>query len=401
LGNLRSVLDELRSEDLPGLSDAQLEEDFAVLQRAAEVFECERLRRLAELDRRRPFQRDGYLSTTSWLANRFGVSGGRAADQVRLARALMEMPETRQALADGEISCSAVRVLASAHETNPEAFAVHESMLLDAARSLSVRQLQQAVAYWQQAADSRWGLEETEWMWEQRRLHVSAILGGMVRVDGDLDPETGETLVTALRAVQDADARASDPADRRTPAQRRADALGEVCRQWLDSGSRPRVAGERPHVTVTVDLETLRGQAGALTEFDHVGPIHPETARQWACDASISRVITKGESEPLDVGRRTAVVPGSLRRAVVIRDRGCRFPGCDRPHAWCDAHHIRHWVDGGATALGNLVLLCRPHHRLVHRGGFRVKNADGEARFFRPDDTPLEGRAPPEPRLRR
>lgn len=232
-------------------------------------------------------------------------------------------------------------------------------------------------------------------MWARRRLHVSATLGGMVRVDGDLDPETGETVVTALRAVQDADARASDPADRRTPAQRRADALGEVCRQWLDSGSRPRVAGERPHVTVTVDLETLRGRAGALSEFDHVGPAHPEVARQWACDASISRVITKGESEPLDVGRRTAVVPGSIRRAVVIRDRVCRFPGCDRPHAWCDAHHVRHWADGGATALGNLVLLCRPHHRLVHRGGFRVTNADGELRFWRPDGTPLEGRAPP------
>lgn len=107
MGNLRSVLDELRSEDLPGLSDPQLEEDFAELQRAADVIEGERLRRLGELDRRRPFQRDGYLSTTSWLANRFGVSGGRAADQVRLARALSQMPATRQAIAGGEISCSA------------------------------------------------------------------------------------------------------------------------------------------------------------------------------------------------------------------------------------------------------------------------------------------------------
>ncbi|MGH2573064.1 MAG: DUF222 domain-containing protein [Actinomycetota bacterium] len=395
MGNIRSLLDELCSEDLPGLTDAQLEEDFAELQRAGEIIEGERLRRLRELDRRRPWQRDGYLSTTSWLTNRFGVSGGRAADQVRLARALAEMPATRHALAAGEISSSALRVLASARDAHPEAFSAHERTLLDAARSLSVRQLQQVVAYWQQAVDSRRALEDDDSLWQRRRLHVSQTLFGTVRVDGDLDPETGETLITALRAVQDADSRASDSEDRRTPAQRRADALGEVCRQWLDAIDRPRVAGQRPHVTVTVDMEALQGRPGVLSEFDHVGPIHPEVARQWACDASVSRVITKGQSEPLDVGRRTAVVPPPMRRAVVVRDQGCRFQGCDRPHTWCDAHHVRHWADGGATALDNLVLLCRPHHRLIHRGGFRMEKADGELRFWRPDGTPLEGRAPP------
>jgi len=145
---------------------------------------------------------------------------------------------------------------------------------------------------------------------------------------------------------------------------------------------------------VTVDLEALEGRSGARCEFDEVGPISPETARRWACDALVSRVITRGRSEPLDVGRRTAVVPAALRRAVAIRDGHCRFPSCDRPHGWCDAHHVVHWADGGPTALSNLILLCRPHHRLVHRG-FGLEMVEGRPAFFRPDGSPLEDRAPP------
>ena len=197
-----------------------------------------------------------------------------------------------------------------------------------------------------------------------------------------------------LRCVQHADVRSGDGADMRTSAQRRADALGEICRQWLDGADRPEVAGERPHVTVTVDLEALEGRSGAPCEFDDVGPISPETARRWACDASVSRVITRGRSEPLEVGRRTPVVPAALRRAVAIRDGHCRFPRCGRPHGWCDAHHVRHWADGGETAFPNLILLCRPHHRLVHHG-FGVDTVDGRPTFFRPDGSPLEDRAPP------
>jgi hypothetical protein len=108
------------------------------------------------------------------------------------------------------------------------------------------------------------------------------------------------------------------------------------------------------------------------------------------------RVVLNGRSEPLDVGRRTAVVPPAMRRAVIVRDRHCRFPGCDRPHTWCDAHHVLHWADGGATAVDNLLLLCRRHHRKVHEhGGFRLTFQDGRAVFNRPDGSVLEERAPP------
>jgi predicted restriction endonuclease len=102
------------------------------------------------------------------------------------------------------------------------------------------------------------------------------------------------------------------------------------------------------------------------------------------------RVVLSERSEPLDVGRRSKVVPPPLRRAVIVRDRRCRFPGCDRPHTWCDAHHIVHWADGGPTALSNLILLCRQHHRAIHAGRARLDMDDGLPVFRRSDGSLLE-----------
>jgi hypothetical protein len=259
----------------------------------------------------------------------------------------------------------------------------------------------------------------------RRALYASVTLMGNVRVDGDLDPESGESLLTALGAVLDAEARSRGrDADERTPAQRRADALGEICREWLERSDRPNVGGERPHLTVTVPIETLASRAelpvataraaGAArtadaagasdpqavqldgAEFDHTGPVAAATVRQLACDAAVMRVVMDGRSQPLDVGRRTPVIPPPMRRAVIVRDRTCRFPDCERPHAWCDAHHVVHRADGGPTSASNLLLLCRRHHRMMHRSGvFGVELVDGVPVFRRPDGSVLSDRAPP------
>jgi hypothetical protein len=126
----------------------------------------------------------------------------------------------------------------------------------------------------------------------------------MVRIDGELDPETGQHLISALRAVMDAEVRSVDVTTA-TPAQRRADALGEICRQWLDRPDRPTVAGVRPHVVVTLDVVTLEGRAGRRAELADAGVIAPETARRLACDAEVSRVITEAVRSPsTPVGRR-------------------------------------------------------------------------------------------------
>ncbi len=396
MSELRSAIDALQSELLAELPDAVIEEDFAELHRAMELLEVERLRRLADIERRRLFERDGNLSSASWLNARFNVAWGTARESVRVARALEDMPVTRRALEDGELSLSAARVLTTAHDLDREAFARSEAQLVEAARIHSTGALQRVAAHWRQIVEREQARDGDEALHARRRLHASPTFLGMVRGDFDLDPEGGETLLTALRAVLDAESRSRGPEDERTPAQRRADALVEICRQWLDLADRPRVAGERPHVTVTLPADALTGAAAGPSELDDVGPVSVETARRLACDASVTRVVLSGRSEPLDVGRRTPVVPPSMRRAVVVRDRRCRFPGCERPHTWCDSHHVVHWADGGPTAIQNLILLCRRHHRLVHRpGGFRLELVDGRPAFFRPDGSRLEDRGPP------
>jgi hypothetical protein len=313
---------------------------------------------------------------------------------VRLARALEEMPETSRALSEGDVSLAAAKVLAHARNADPEMFKQAEHELVDAARIHSMADLGRITAFWRQRVERERSGDPEERLRERRRLFASSTFGGMVRVDGDLDPETGECLLTALGAVLDSEARSRGKDDHRSPAQRRADAMGEICRQWLDRSDRPSVAGERPHLTVSVDAASLAGVASA--ELDHAGPGVGQTARRIACDASVLRVVMNGRSEPLDVGRRTPVIPPSMRRAVIVRDRHCRFPGCDRPHPWCDAHHVSHWADGGETAAANLLLLCRRHHRLVHRrGGFSLELEGGRPVFRRPDGSVLEDRAPP------
>jgi hypothetical protein len=396
VSELRSAVDALRAQMLPELPDARIEEEFTELQRSLELLEAERLRRLAEIDRRRLFERDGHLSAASWLAVRHRMAWGTARYQVRVGRALEEMPQTRAALDAGHVSMAAVRLLATAHGVDRDAFARSEGQLVEAARQHSIQDLNKVVAFWRERAEHERSPDREGSLRSRRAFHASVSFLGMVRVDGELDPETGETVLSALGAVQGAETRSRRFDDDRSPAQRRADALGEICRQWLDASDRPVVGGERPHLTVTVPAEALSRGSAEPGEMDHAGPVPREVARRVACDASVMRVVMAGRSEPLDVGRRTPLISPALRRAVIVRDGHCRFPGCDRPHTWCDAHHIVHWADGGTTGLRNLMLLCRRHHRMIHRlGGFRLVVEEGDPVFRRPDGSPLEDRVPP------
>jgi hypothetical protein len=391
---LRSAMDEMRLQDLRFLADDDLAADLDEIERVVRVLEAERARRLAEFERRRAHESDGFLSVSAWLVARHRVAPSTATRRIRMARSLEAMAQAAEAFSGGELSDSAVGLLASARESFPDAFTRCEEALLQAARTLPVAELRSVIEYWRQSQDLTEAERDEDERFEQRNLNVSPTLHGMVRVDGDLDPETGQSLMSAIRAVMDADARTHPSPEFRRPGQRRADALGQICRSWMDSSDRPAILGERPHVVVTLDLEALEGRAGR-SELQDAGVVTPEAARRLACDAKVSRVITDGASQPLELGRSSKVVPPSLRRAVTVRDGGCRFPGCGRPPGWCDAHHVQHWADGGQTSLDNLVLLCRPHHRAIHRG-FGLEMVNGQPAFSRPDGTPLdEDRAPP------
>jgi uncharacterized protein DUF222/HNH endonuclease len=412
LDRLRSGLRACSEVDPASLEDAELERCFADLQESSAAHDALRLSWLAEIDRRKTWERDGHLSTASWLKDRHRASGGIAASEVRTARALEEMPATKKALERGEVSAERAEMLARAHDSLPQAFGASEELLVTAAKALPARELGVAIATWREAADAEAARADAENAYRRRRFRIVPAPSGMVHVEGDLDQMTGETAMTALGAEVDHQIKTKDPSDERTHEQIAADAAGEIFRFYLDHND--RVGGERPHVSVIVDAETLKAQSpdptpgwdpaadiGAGTrarpraEATYTGRISIETARRLACDAGVSRIVMAGRSEPIDVGRTTPVVPAAIRRAVVARDRHCRFPGCDRLPAWCDAHHVVHWADGGRTAAANLVLLCRRHHRMVHEGRFGLRMVKNRPVFTRPDGTAMEDRAPP------
>jgi hypothetical protein len=174
-------------------------------------------------------------------------------------------------------------------------------------------------------------------------------------------------------------------ADDRNPGQRRADALVDVCRLALAGGRLPDNGGDRPQVVLTVPYDPLTRTlgTGALDTGDR---LDPATTLRLACDAKVLPAVIDPTGQPLALGRERRLFTGPLRRALVLRDGGCAFPGCDRPSRWCDGHHIRHWTAGGPTALSNAVLLCGHHHRLIHsNAGWTVHmTRDGHPAFTPP-----------------
>jgi len=358
--------------DPAGLSDAELESELVAIRRMIDVLEPCSTTRVAELHRRCSAVPGGFNAVTGFLTGSCGMSSSGARQLVRVSEALGAMPRTRRLFEAGEISAAKVRVLASGATAYPDLFEEHEETLVEAARTLTVGRLRRVVDYWRSAIDWDAATAETEDLHSRRFLYVSRTFEGMVKLDGLFDPVDGETLLAALAAVTTPSDRASgtdpDVVPYRSAVQRRADGLVDLARSFLDRGE-VTVAGERPHVSLVVDVPTLQRLHGSRCELEHTGHVpSADHARMIACDSSVTRIVVGPDSEPLDVGRRTRTIPPAIRRALTVRDGGCRWPGCDRPPDWCDGHHLVHWADGGHTRLDNLVLLCRRHHRAVHTG---------------------------------
>nr|MDQ6911027.1 HNH endonuclease [Actinomycetota bacterium] len=203
-----------------------------------------------------------------------------------------------------------------------------------------------------------------------RSLHLSRTFAGRSECKASFDPEGGELVATALRVATTADV---DGEPARSPSTRRADALFDVCRFFLDHQSTRLGRRHRPHLNVVIDTgdgADLDTEAVARL-FD--GPrLDRSTLRRLLCDAGLHRVLTSGRSAILDYGRTTYTIAPAVWAALGLRDEHCRFPGCDRPLHWCEAHHVRPWSRGGPTRLSNLALVCTRHHHLLHRPGWSM-----------------------------
>ena len=397
----------------------RLGERIAALAERINAAEARMMTLIADFDRRGGWKDGGYSSCAEWLAWRLGMKIGPARERVRAARALENLPQTADALASGTISYTKVRALTRV--ATPE----QEGELLKFARASSAAKLERTLRMWKKLSRD----EELTAEQARRRSRTFSVFvdgDGMYVVKGRLEPEVGAVLKRAVEAASDAlfrregdggggsrESGAGAGGDqgragagssgnhagnaRPKPKQRRADAVGLLAERALAAGfgggecreprARPRVESgtraERYQVMVHCDASTLaaEGEPGR-SDLDGIR-VSAETSRRMACDAAVVAMVHAEDGSVLNVGRRTRTIPPHIRRALEERDRGCRFPGCGCQ--FTEAHHVKHWADGGETSLRNTVLLCRRHHRAVHEGRVKVSVArDGTVLFVTP-----------------
>ncbi len=396
---------------------------------------------IREFDEERHWERLGFLSCAHWLNVECGVGMNAAREKVRVAHALKNLPEISEAFRKGALSWSKVRAMtrvAAAH---------NEDYLLQIAHHGTAYHVERLVSTYRRCKR----FEDTalaEKQYASREMTVRYDDDGSVVLKGRFPPEVGAMIVKAVeRAMDDAEEAAGDSDDStardvsaETPgnsesrprppiAARRADALAALAESYLQTGPRAKSTADRYQVVVHVSAETLQSPVGGdakyvsaetlraaggedatgvsaetcasaddgMSELEDGHGVSAETSRRLACDAAIVGILDGADGEPLSIGRKRRSVPPAMRRALKARDRGCRFPGCTRTR-FVDAHHVRHWADGGETRLDNLVELCRHHHRLVHEGGFGCERGkDGSLRFTNPQGETLANCATPLP----
>ena len=301
---------------------------------------------IARAHRRGVPQAQGFASPTAWLIAATGEPPPVCRSRVRVALALPHMDHTRQAFTAGDLSECRVRLLVDAWQGSPELFGRDEPMLVEQARTLPARVFPLALAHWRRLADPDGARFDAEAAFLARRLHISPTWYGTVRIDGDLDPESGQTVLTAIRSL--AEPAALDPEDRRSPQQRRADALVEICRRHLDSPNRPSQGGNGPTCSSPSPPPTSPATASSTWKPARSPPKPPAASPATPPSAGSSSTPTPCQS----AGRKHRVVSPALRRALNLRDQHCTHPGCDIPARYCDAHHIMHWAHGGKTPPG-------------------------------------------------
>ncbi len=369
--------------------------------------------------------REGHRNAESLVRDICGSSYREAAALVRVGE-LMTSPAGLGRVADGvregridvDAADGIVRALA------PVAAQADTVAFISAAETLAVEsESSHADAVTRMAksvrdALDRAGIAEREHQLREKRfLTIGPEIDGMRRLSGLLDPESAAVVVSAVDAVtapRRGGPRFVDPAqqeraraivdDERTHAQLALDSVVEMIRIAGESDPGRVFGTARPAVRVTISLDDLRAEVpGAGGGSAHVEssaePLSAATARRYLCDAGVLPIVFGGRSEILDVGRTERCFTRSQRVALAARDGGCRWPGCDRPPSWTEAHHIDPWSAGGRTDVADGILLCRHHHMLLHNNGWSVVRSRGPGEFELvppPDIDPLK-RARPMP----
>jgi len=345
------------------VSNDLLRERLIQRRRVIDLQEVAFAREAAEFAASDVWDEDGSVSAIDWLRFNCHMAAGAAANAIAVGEILAQLPESHQAVVDGEIGFAHLAVMARTAEALGERF--DERLLVEKAKENSPGKFFYICHHARHAADPKTYAAEQAEQVEQRKLKLSTWMDGSLLISGVLDPVGGAAFRTALEPL----ARKTGAHDDRDLERRQADALVELA---IGGGSQAQIQ-------VTSSIETLLGLAGApAAEMEFSLPVSSKTIERLACDSSIARVLLDSESVVIDVGRSKRVVSEPGRRALKARDGSCRWPGCDRPASWSAAHHVVHWIHGGTTDLDNLILLCHRHHWMVHEGNWQiVRGEDG------------------------
>lgn len=370
------------------MSTEWLETELCSLAARVAALTCEFLLAVGEYDRRRGWEAWECRDMATWLSWKCGMSPVTAREHVRVARALGEYALVRERFREGRLTYSQVRAVARAVTPGTEAALVELASVSTAAQ---LEQITRAFRRTRQAATDTAAARHAA-----RYLRYSWDDDGNLVGSFSFPAEDGAALVQALEAhtPRERVAEAASDGARDEYGAARADTLVELVAAGAqrDPGES---SGDDHLVTVVVDAATLRdgtggerGEVGECRLEDGPG-LAAETARRLACDAAMVTLVEGPDGQILDLGRKTRVPNAALRRAMRRRDGHCRFPGCRSRRV--QAHHMQYWTADGPTSLGNLVSLCRFHHRRVHEGGYRVLlDAAGGFHFRSPAGFELE-----------
>ena len=286
-----------------------------------------------------------------------GLLGRRKArSEVETAQALEELPKTREGLRAGEISHDNARILAGANQRGT----IAEDELLDDARSQSPDKFAATVRKHEQQRARDDGVSKLEHQRWRRFARITTDQDdGMTVLYGRFDPVTGARVETAVSQMMNQLWHEEDPRDRATAGQRMADALARLLTRSKGEDGR----SQDVRLLLIADYDTINQQLKDAHLSDGT-PIPARALRHLACDAQILPAIFSGSSIPLDLGRARRKASPAQRAALIARDQAC--VGCGAKAAWCQAHHIVHWQDGGPTNLDNMCLLCSRCHHKVH-----------------------------------
>jgi hypothetical protein len=353
-------------------------ERMAEQRRAMDLQELFFARDAATVAQSMEFQDLGYRSPQDWIKKEAKMTATAAGDRICVGEQMDGLGSSVEAIIAGEIGFAHLVEIARTAEalrSSPTSRGFDERRLLERAICEdSLTSFRTFCLKYRHAMDPDGYVNDELDGLEARKLEIAGTGSGMVFIKGMLDPEGGAALRTALEPL----ARKSGKDDERGRERRVADALVDMARRTLDSGTLPSRDGGRPHLQVTAPLETLLGLAGApAADLEFSLPISARHVERIACDCSITRILLGSDSAVIDVGRARRTVHPSLLKALKARDGRCAWPGCDHPPSFTNAHHLVHWIHGGRTELDNLVLLCYRHHHMVHEGGWQLVRTDG------------------------